>query len=479
MAVTKSWELRVVTAPEEARKAARAAYKLDLLWLVGASLLVASGLALVFAAKTENFADAQARLDHGELLDLNQTTQPDRLLPFLLVFPDADERRTVAERMVEFLRKAGPIHNVGALARLRGAPVPGPRNTARPAPLLPLAKLKPLFVVRTPREFRKQFAQWCGLYLASFYVVFLLWRWRGFRGDTLVLPALHLLTGFGLILMVSMRDPLRDTLEFSKFAWGVAVGCLALLLPLFRMFRWERFSDWCYTPLFLAFTLFAVLLRFGSGPGGSDAKVNVGPVQPVEGIKILLVFFLAGYFARKWERLRDLSEKRFRWLEIPRLAHVFPVLVAVGCALLQFFVLKDLGPALVCGFLFLAMFAVARGKPGLALLGIALLVTGITIGYHLGKPPTVVDRISMWLSPWDNNVHGGDQLAHSLWAFSTGGPWGSGPGRGDPGMIPAGDTDLVLPAIGEEWGFVGVTAIFLLFGFLIWRALRIASRATQ
>ena len=37
-------------------------------------------------------------------------------------------------------------------------------------------------------------------------------------------------------------------------------------------------------------------------------------------------------------------------------------------------------------------------------------------------------------------------------------------------MIPAGNTDLVLPAIGEEWGFAGVAAVFLLFGFLMWRA---------
>ena len=72
----------------------------------------------------------------------------------------------------------------------------------------------------------------------------------------------------------------------------------------------------------------------------------------------------------------------------------------------------------------------------------------------------------MWLSPWDNDVRGGDQLAHSLWAFSTGGAWGSGPGLGDPAMIPAGHTDLVLPAIGEEWGLAGVVSIGLLFVFL-------------
>ena len=76
--------------------------------------------------------------------------------------------------------------------------------------------------------------------------------------------------------------------------------------------RLDRFSSWCYTPLFIALGLFILLLRFGTGPAGSDAKVNVGPVQPVEAIKILLVFFLAGYFARQWERLRDLREQRRR-----------------------------------------------------------------------------------------------------------------------------------------------------------------------
>src|SRR5204863_3853753 len=74
-------------------------------------------------------------------------------------------------------------------------------------------------------------------------------------------------------------------------------------------------------------------------------------------------------------------------------------------------------------------------------------------------------------------VHGGDQLAHALWAFATGGPTGSGPGWGDPAMIPAGNTDLVLPAIGEEWGFAGVAAVFLIFAFLVARGLRTARRA--
>jgi len=66
------------------------------------------------------------------------------------------------------------------------------------------------------------------------------WRRRGFRGDPAILPAVHLLTGIGLILTVSLRDPLRDTLDCGKFAWGVALGCTALLLPAFRFFDYRR-----------------------------------------------------------------------------------------------------------------------------------------------------------------------------------------------------------------------------------------------
>ncbi len=456
MAITKSWEASVAVEQERGKRVAPIERRRELVWLLGASMIVGCGLALVVAAKTQDFPDLQGRLDRGELLNLNAVAAPDKLLPVL-----------ENDRVWNYLQQHRPLPNVGALARLR---------------LFPLAKVKPLLIVRTPQEFLRTYVSWMLAYLAAFWLVHLAWRTRRFRGDPAILPALLLLTGMGLILMVSLRDPLRDTLEFKKFASGVLLGCGLLLLPLFRLFQYRNFSRWIYTPLLVAFALFLGLLAFGSGPTGSDAKVNLGPFQPVEVIKLLLVFFMAGYFAHNWERLRDLHQKQFvprwlRWLEIPRIGHALPVMCAVSCALVLFFVLKDMGPALVIGFLFLTLFAVARGRSGLALLGVVLLIAGVTIGFHYGTPHTVVERVSMWLSPWDNDVRGGDQLAHSLWAFATGGPWGSGPGWGDPSLIPAGHTDLVLPAIGEEWGLPGVVSICLLFILLVHRAFRIALRA--
>lgn len=446
MAVTKTWESALAVKLEATEPAGKPLERRrEFFWLAGASIVVAFGLMTVFLAKTQDLVYSP------QITNLNDA----RMAP--------PQGSAIDPRLFEYAAQHRPLPNVGALARLH----------------IPIAKIKPLLVVRTPEEFKKTFLIWVSAYFAAFWVVHFAWRLMRFRGDGAILPAIHVLTGLGLILMVSLRDPLRDTLEFKKFAWGVVLGCATLLLPLLRAFQYRQFSRWIYTPLLLALGLFLALLALGSGPTGSDAKVNLGPFQPVEAVKILLVFFMAGYFARNWERLRELHPRMIvlRWLRLPRFSDVLPVMCGVACALVLFFVLKDMGPALVMGFVFLSLFAIARGRAGLAVLGIVALVAGVAIGYHYGAPHTVVDRVSMWLSPWDNDVHGGDQLAHSLWAFATGGPWGSGPGWGDPSVIPAGHTDLVLPAIAEEWGLPGVIAIFLLFGLLVHRSFRIALRA--
>lgn len=458
MAVTKTWEnaLAVKLAgfdkpakPPERRR--------EFFWLVAASMVVTFGLVAVFFAKTQEIRESSG------LVNLNTIASPDQLLPTLRSIPEASERTTLAQRIYEYSSQHRPLPNIGSLAHLH----------------IRVAKFKPFLIVRTPQEFRNSFLICTSAYLAAFWIVHFAWRLLRFRGDPVILPGIQILTGLGLILMVSLRDPLRDTLEFEKFAWGVVLGCATLLLPLLRAFQYRHFTRWIYTPLLLALALFIALLGFGSGPTGSDAKVNLGPFQPVEAVKILLVFFMAGYFSQNWERLRELRPRTvvLRWLRVPRLSDALPVMCGVTCALVLFFALKDMGPALVVGFVFLSLFAVARSRAGMAIFGVAALVAGVSIGYHLGVPHTVVDRVSMWLSPWDNNVRGGDQLAHSLWAFATGGPWGSGPGWGDPSVIPAGHTDLVLPAIAEEWGLPGVVSIFLLFVLLAHRGFRIALRA--
>ncbi len=136
------------------------------------------------------------------------------------------------------------------------------------------------------------------------------WRVRGFAGDKLLLPVMLALCGIGLMLMISLRDPLRDALLFTDFAEGVIAGCVALIV--FSIPDYERhFRKLSYVPLLAAFLLALALGLFGSGPGTSDAKVNLFFFQPVEIIRILIVFFLAGYFAQNWDALRHLKQRQW------------------------------------------------------------------------------------------------------------------------------------------------------------------------
>src|ERR1700682_4023888 len=98
MAVTKSWEQRVVITLDPAEAPAPEERRQELPWLVGASVMVLAGLLMAGFAKTQNFPDLEARLARGELLNLNTIQEPDQLRAFLSVFPP-EQRQAAAERI--------------------------------------------------------------------------------------------------------------------------------------------------------------------------------------------------------------------------------------------------------------------------------------------------------------------------------------------------------------------------------------------
>ncbi|MDQ3440755.1 MAG: FtsW/RodA/SpoVE family cell cycle protein, partial [Planctomycetota bacterium] len=222
---------------------------------------------------------------------------------------------------------------------------------------------------------------------------------------------------------------------------------------------------------------------FGDGPTGSGARVNLLGMQPVEIIRPLFIFSLAAYFARRWQFLREFSEdvgaprKLRRYVRLPRMKDVRPLAISLGTILVFHFLQKDLGPALVLSCVFLGLYGMARGGGGLVILGFLGLIGGLAAGYALGVPATITRRVAIWADPWENALQGGDQISHAVWALASGGFPGLGLGVGDPQLIPAGHTDLIVAAIGEEIGFVGLAAVTVLFALLVWRLLRIALRA--
>jgi cell division protein FtsW (lipid II flippase) len=447
-------------------------------------LAAASGVVILLLVLTcaGRFAAASFAPATGPIVNLNHVANAAALEPALAgVFDDA-ERTRVAGELFGFLVSGDAsrrdLRSVRSIGTIR-------TGEARLLTSAQVTALKPRFVVRGRTAFLGSLLLWGALYLAAFHAVSFFWRWKQMPGDRLLLAAAHLLTGIGLAVIVSMPDPVRDEMLFIRYATTVVVG-LGIAAAVSTMnVRTSWLRDLSYLPLIGVALLAIALAIFGRGPGGSDAKVNLGPVQPVEGMRILLALFLAGYFARHWELLRDVrgrAPERLRlpeWIHVPRAAYVLPILGGVVIALVLFAALKDLGPALTLSIIFLAAYAIVRGRLVMALAGCGLLAIGFYAGYRLNISTTLANRVRMWQSPWDNAASGGIQVAEALWSLATGGTFGAGPGLGDTRYIPAGHTDLVLAAIGEEFGFIGVLACLVLFAAIVWRALSTARRATS
>ncbi|GAB3491751.1 hypothetical protein GCM10027341_05120 [Spirosoma knui] len=289
-----------------------------------------------------------------------------------------------------------------------------------------------------------------------------------------------------------------------------------------------RLSGWTW--LVLAIGLAALTLLFGSGPEGSGVRVNLSVLgmsfQPSEITKYLLLLFFAGFFAANEQQIRQLPDLRWRFIVS------FGALAGAVFLMLLYLLLGDMGPALVVCFTFLLFYSIARGNLRLTLVtgviyGVALWLlpgwiatlvclialigfmlwqgearssTGLGWAALLVEAPVMLllviavfafgdllpfvgdrlaDRKAMWLSPWNNDVYGGDHLAHSFWTLAAGGWTGQGLGKGFANAMPAAHTDMILPSLGEELGGLGVISVFILFGILLHRTFLHARRAGQ
>jgi len=482
------------------RRAARTARQPDFadVLLLCTSLVALFTIGLAFVGQQQRLARAS---QSAPLINLNLIADAQQLEPPLeTVLTNPADRRFAARELYSFIasrRASGdPLSNVDAILAAT-APVTAidgtPRlqvfadrlriarasavDAGRPPPATirlltsaDLAAIKPVFTIRTPAAFARALLMWAMIYVLGFYAVVFLWRVQGLPGDRLLLAAAHLLTSLGFAALLTGADPLRDTLFFARYVIGIVVGLGvmgALSLVDFRKTSFVRLS---YIPLACALSLSILLILFGRGPGTSGAKVNLGPIQPIEAIRLLLALFLAGYFARRWELLRQVEGKG---------DYVLPVIAGVAAAVGFFFLQKDLGPALFISCVFLVLYAVARGRLPMAIAGFALLAAGFYLGYRLNISQTLAARVQMWQSPWDNAVRGGDQVAHAVWALATGGFFGTGLGLGETRYLPAGRTDLPLAAVGEELGFVGLLVILLAYAVMNWRGFRIGMTAAS
>src|SRR5581483_5516302 len=166
-----------------------------------------------------------------------------------------------------------------------------------------------------------------------------------------LLPLTLLLSGLGVAMLFSNKDPLRDTAVYAHHLTGLALAvvvmlALARLAPEAR----RRIRHYQYVWALACVPLVGALALFGSGPEG--VKLNLLFFQPVEIIKLMLVFFLASYLADragliadastpwtppKFEAVKRADGRPTLSFSLPRPQDIGPVVVMFCAALTLFF----------------------------------------------------------------------------------------------------------------------------------------------
>ncbi len=329
------------------------------------------------------------------------------------------------------------------------------------------------------------------LYLAALAAVHLALVTAGRRVDEVLLPAVGLLGGIGLLLaerlpqdlVVQQVGPAVLGLASLQLVWLVLALVIAVVVAItVRSDRWLRLYK--YTWAASGVGLLALTFVLGTDVNGTRLTLDLGPVsgQPSELLKVILVVFFAAYLAENRVLLADARVRVVGRLTVPPAPYLLPAGLMLALALGIVVIQRDLGAAMLFYAVFLCLFYLATGSKVDVVLGIGLFLVGFVLLALVF--PHVRDRVATWLDPWADPLGTGYQTIQALHAFARGGLLGTGLGAGLPTVggqlpIPAVHTDFPLAALGEELGMAGVLAVLGCYLVVVARGLRIAAAAAD
>ncbi|WP_328914806.1 MULTISPECIES: FtsW/RodA/SpoVE family cell cycle protein [unclassified Streptomyces] len=297
--------------------------------------------------------------------------------------------------------------------------------------------------------------------------------------DPLMLPIATLLNGLGLVLIwrLDQEPRLGRAMAPNQLMWstlGVALFvCVLVFLKDHRIL--QRYT---YISMFAALILLVLPIFF---PAVYGARIwitipGVGSLQPGEFAKIIITVFFAGYLMVKRDALA-LASRRFMGLYLPRGRDLGPILVIWAMSLLILVFETDLGTSLLFFGLFVIMLYVATERTSWIVFGLLLSSAGAVAVASYESHVQV--RVQNWLHPLALQHGDVTETAQAMYAFGSGGLFGSGLGQGYSRLIGgiAPKSDYILATVGEELGLAGLMAILLLYALLIERGIRTALAA--
>jgi cell division protein FtsW len=270
--------------------------------------------------------------------------------------------------------------------------------------------------------------------------------------------------------LLNRGRPIGMSLALDQ-AIGAAVGFL-LLIVVWRL-DLERLQRLAWPLMLITLAMLVILLlpfTHAVAPriNGSRRWIRLGvSFQISEFAKLVVVIWTAALCAKKAKELRRLSKG------------LLPVLVVVGPMAMLVLAEPDLSTAVVLVFLAMIVLFAAGARIGhFILLGVVAI-------------PIVFDRIqhvqyrllrmTAFLDPGADRLSSGYQINQSLIGLGSGKLLGVGFGQGQQklGFLPYPYSDFIFATIGEEWGFLGVVFLVLLYSAWLYLALRLARSAAN
>jgi cell division protein FtsW len=252
----------------------------------------------------------------------------------------------------------------------------------------------------------------------------------------------------------------RATFYLSRHFIFLCIGVTgALIVSQISMETWQRAAPYLFLLGVVALIL-VLIPGIGKRVGGAQRWISLGFMggQPSEVMKLFVVIYAADYTVRKAAFMDDFK-KGF----LP-MAGVM-VLMAV-LLLLQ----PDFGAFVVITTIAMSILFLG-GLNWRVFVGLVIALA-LAFAALIAVAPYRWERIIGFLDPWADPFGKGYQLSHALIAFGRGEWTGVGLGASVEKLfyLPEAHTDFLLAVIGEELGFVGVTAVVVLFAVFIYRA---------
>ena len=284
--------------------------------------------------------------------------------------------------------------------------------------------------------------------------------------DWLLIIAVFLISLLSLTTLYHLGKDIH-TFSFSKQLFYVAAGFFLLLAM--SLIDYLIFRNY---PIFLLFiyaaavVLLIAVLFFGEKIRGTTGWFVFGGFNfaPVEFAKLAIVILLAKYFS-------------IRHIELYKLRHLVASGVYVALPVLLVLVQPDFGSAIILAAIWLGMVIVSgiRLRQLVIIILIGALLCGVMwVGFLEDYQKK---RVLTFLNPQRDPLGYSYNLRQSIIAIGSGGFWGKGIGKGTQshlGFLPESNTDFIFATVAEERGFVGVLGLFFLYGFLIYRILKIS-----